>query len=200
MNVNTGNATDEAAPRRRNAASTREAILRSAKIAFTRCGYDGIGVREIAQGAGVTAMLVNRYFGSKELLFAETVEAVFAEPTLLTNDAATLSRFVAAALAGDEHHESDHVDGFLLMLRSVSNPRAADILRDSIERHFEQHLAALLPGADTHERVALFLSLIAGFQLMHNVLGSTAITRADPAALARRLEALFQQLLEPAPA
>jgi hypothetical protein len=85
------------------------------------------------------------------------------------------------------------------MLRSVSNPRAADILRDSIEQHFEQHLAALLPGADTHERVALFLSLVAGFQLMHNVLGSTATTRADPAALARRLEALFQQLLERAP-
>jgi AcrR family transcriptional regulator len=129
VNVNTGNATGDAAPRRPNAASTREAILRSAKIAFTRYGYDGIGVREIAQGAGVTAMLVNRYFGSKELLLAETVEAVFAEPTLLTNDAATLGRFAAALVGG---HESDHVDGFLLMLRSVSNPRAADILRNSI--------------------------------------------------------------------
>jgi len=200
VDVDTGNVTGEAAPRRRNAASTREAILRSAKIAFTRYGYDGIGVREIAQGAGVTAMLVNRYFGSKELLFAETVESVFAEPTLLTNDAATLSRFVAATLAGDESDENDHVDGFLLMLRSVSNPRAADILRDSIERHFEQQLAALLPGPDSHERVALFLSLIAGFQLMHNVLDSAAMTRADPAALARRLGVLFQQLLDPAPA
>ena len=196
MNVNTGNATGEAAPRRRNAASTREAILRSAKIAFTRYGYDGIGVREIAQGAGVTAMLVNRYFGSKELLFAETVEAVFAEPTLLTNDAATLSRFAAEALVGDESLEGDHVDGFLLMLRSVSNPRAADILRDSIERHFEQHLAAVLPGTDTHERVALFLSLIAGFHLMHHVLGSATPARTDRAAPTRRLEALFQTLVD----
>jgi AcrR family transcriptional regulator len=197
--MDTGNTSGEVAPRRRNAAATREAILRSAKVAFTRHGYDGIGVREIAQGAGVTAMLVNRYFGSKELLFAETVEAVFAEPTLLTDDAATLSRFAAAALAGDEPHEGDHVDGFLLMLRSVSNPRAADILRDSIERHFEQHLSAMLPGVDTHERVALFLSLIAGFELMHDVLGSTAITRTDRPALTRRLEALFQMLVEPDP-
>jgi AcrR family transcriptional regulator len=31
------------------------------------------GVREIARGAGVTAMLVNRYFGSKVKLFEEAV-------------------------------------------------------------------------------------------------------------------------------
>jgi hypothetical protein len=34
--------------RRRNAGTTREAILRSALVAFTRHGYDGAGVREIA--------------------------------------------------------------------------------------------------------------------------------------------------------
>ncbi|HEV7965751.1 MAG TPA: helix-turn-helix domain-containing protein, partial [Actinoplanes sp.] len=57
--------------RPRNAAATRAAILASARRNFARAGYDGVGVREIAGGAGVTAMLVNRYFGSKEQLFAE---------------------------------------------------------------------------------------------------------------------------------
>ena len=57
--------------RRRNAGITREAILASARQAFAQVGYEGAGVREIAEGVGVTAMLVNRYFGSKELLFAE---------------------------------------------------------------------------------------------------------------------------------
>jgi AcrR family transcriptional regulator len=50
-------------PRARNAAATRQAILQSALVAFTQHGYDGVGVREIARAAGVTAMLVNRYFG-----------------------------------------------------------------------------------------------------------------------------------------
>lgn len=59
--------------RRRNAAATREAILNSARHAFANAGYDRVGVREIARGAGVTAMLVNRYFGSKEQLFAEVL-------------------------------------------------------------------------------------------------------------------------------
>src|SRR5438445_354828 len=71
---------------RRNAAATRQAILQSALIAFTRSGYDGVGVREIAKGAGVTAMLVNRYFGSKEQLFAEVVEVILTTKGILTEE------------------------------------------------------------------------------------------------------------------
>src|ERR1700742_4117196 len=72
-------------PRRRNAANTREAILISARRAFSEHGYDGAGVREIAAGAGVTAMLVNRYFGSKENLYAEAVAATMENPIILSD-------------------------------------------------------------------------------------------------------------------
>jgi AcrR family transcriptional regulator len=174
--------------RGRNAAATRDAILRSAQVAFTRAGYDGVGVREIAQGAGVTAMLVNRYFGSKERLFAEAVEATFASPALLTDDVTSLSRDVAKALTSSDGRA---INGFLLMLRSVSNPRAVEILRDAIDRHFQRRLADLLPGARAGERAALFLSVIAGFQLMHNVVGSQALAHAD-----ERLERLLHLLAE----
>ena len=51
-----------------------------------RAGYDGAGVREIAEGAGVTAMLVNRYFGSKEQLFAEVVAEIMTRPIILTGE------------------------------------------------------------------------------------------------------------------
>jgi AcrR family transcriptional regulator len=185
--------------RRRNAAATREAILRSALIAFTRSGYDGVGVREIAQAAGVTAMLVNRYFGTKERLFAEVVEVAFARRPLLgdTDDVGTLGRGLAAALVTQEAPEGVHIDGFLLMLRSVSNVRAAEILREGVERHFERYLVHLLPGARAGERAGLLLSLIAGFQLMRNVLGSVTLAEADPAALSDRLEALIRLLAEP---
>jgi AcrR family transcriptional regulator len=69
----------------RNAAVTRQAILDSALIAFTRSGYDGVGVREIAHGAGVTAMLVNRYFGSKEQLFAEVVDVALTKKGIIND-------------------------------------------------------------------------------------------------------------------
>jgi len=180
--------------RRRNAAATREAILRSALVAFTRHGYDGVGVREIAQRAGVTAMLVNRYFGSKEQLFAEVVEVAFSQRTLIADDIASLSRFAAATLVAAEPRS---VDGFLLMVRSVSNPRATEILRAAIDRHFQRHLMSVLPGAHAHERAALFLSLLAGVRLMQQVMKSAALAATDESALARRLEAMFHLLVEP---
>jgi len=179
---------------RRNAAATKEAILRSGLVAFTRAGYDGVGVREIAQGAGVTAMLVNRYFGSKEKLFAEVVEVTFSERTLIADDLAGLSRFAATALVAAEPKS---VDGFLLMVRSVANPRAAEILRTGIERHFQRHLVALLPGAQAGERAALFLAVLSGVRLMQQVLNSPALATADEAALTDRLEAMFRLLIEP---
>ena len=180
--------------RRRNAAATREAILRSALVAFTRHGYDGVGVREIAQQASVTAMMVNRYFGSKEQLFAEVVEVTFSERTLIADDIASLSRFAAAALVASEPRS---VDGFLLMVRSVSNPRATEMLRAGIDRHFQRHLVSVLPGAHAQERAALFLSLLAGVRLMQQVMNNPALAAADEPALARRLEAMFQLLTEP---
>ena len=56
-----------------NAAATRQAILEAATRRFATQGYQRAGVREIAADAGVTAALVNRYFGSKEGLFAEVI-------------------------------------------------------------------------------------------------------------------------------
>lgn len=181
----------------RNAAATREAILHSAVIAFTRHGYDGVGVREIAQSAGVTAMLVNRYFGSKEQLFTEAVDTAFAPRTVLSDNPATLAGDVAARLVDRTAPESEHLDPFLLMLRSASNPRAAEIVRAGVERHAGRYLSELLGGPDADERAMLAHSVIAGFWLMRKMLGSTALVLADPVELTHRLEALLVVALSP---
>ncbi|MEW2296548.1 helix-turn-helix domain-containing protein [Streptomyces sp. NPDC006743] len=52
------------AGRKRDGAVTREAILQAAVVEFTEHGYARAGVRQIAERAGVTAMMINRYFGS----------------------------------------------------------------------------------------------------------------------------------------
>ncbi|MGV9364885.1 TetR/AcrR family transcriptional regulator [Amycolatopsis sp. NPDC003731] len=180
--------------RPRNAAATREAILASALEAFTRAGYDGVGVREIAESAGVTAMLVNRYFGSKEGLFAEVVDAAMAERTVLTDDPATLAADLAASLVRRTAPDAGRLDPFLLMLRSAANPRAAELLRAGIERHVEKHLAGLLPDRAPADP-ALALSVIAGFWVMRTLLGSTELNRADEEALRGKLEKVFAVLL-----
>ena len=181
--------------RARNAAATREAILNSALEAFTRAGYDGVGVREIAQAAGVTAMLVNRYFGSKEGLFAEVVDAAMTDRTVLTSDPETLAADIAAALVQRTAPGAERLDPFLLMLRSAPNPRAAEILRAGIERHVEKHLTDVLPAGRGTEGPALALAVIAGFWVMRTLVGSTELNRADEAVVRKKLEKVFGVLL-----
>ena len=185
--------------RRRNSATTRKAILASARLAFARAGYDGVGVREIAAGAGVTAMLVNRYFGSKEHLFAEVVAETMANPSILTQkilESSTPGEDIAAALINLTKTGDTPLDGFLILLHSTSNKRAAEIGREQIQKYHQKTMRAALSGELAPQRAALVLSLVAGVQVMRQMIGLSALAKAEPAALIKILAPLFQQLVE----
>jgi AcrR family transcriptional regulator len=181
--------------RPRNAAVTREAIRQSALMAFSREGYDNVGLREIAEEAGVTAVLVNRYFGSKELLFGEVVETLFADGSLFSGSSGDLGIRVAHLIVAKTREPETSADPLLLILRSAPNARAAEILRDGIKRHFEQPLAGRLAGDDVALRAGLFLALIAGFQFMYSMIGSAALVTASKSELSSRIASLFQMLV-----
>jgi AcrR family transcriptional regulator len=192
--------TDQPPPpnRRRNAAATRSAILDSARQAFARAGYDGVGVREIANDAGVTAMMVNRYFGSKEQLFAEVIAQIMTEPNILSpaNTAAPdFAARIAATLIDITQAGATPLDGFLIMLYSASSEQAAHIGREQIEEHYHRTLTAALGGDLAPQRAAILLAVIAGVQVMRQMIGLSALTGADPHDLRRILEPVFKQLL-----
>src|SRR5690349_17070579 len=133
--------TKSTVPRIRNADATRQAILSSARRAFARGGYDGAGLREIGTGAGVTAMMINRYFGSKEELFAEVVAAIMATPLIPGGQHPTsrsLGRALAESLVQQTRPGATPLDGFLIMMHSASSSRAAEIARAQIERQYHQ--------------------------------------------------------------
>lgn len=183
-------------PRPRNAAATRDAILASARRSFAEHGYDGAGVREIAAGAGVTAMLVNRYFGSKEQLFEELLAAAMNAPAVMSsgnvqaeNAPQTLARSLVDATGGTP------LDGFRMIINSASNPGAADLIRTQIEKYHHRLVASSIEGEDAEARAALVLSLIAGFQFMRQMVGLSAFKDASPDTLAALLEPLLGQLM-----
>lgn len=185
--------------RRRDAAATRQAILDSARAAFARSGYDGAGVREIAAGAGVTAMLVNRYFGSKEKLFAEVLASVFGGPRLLTDEFMRRpepGRRLAEGVVAMTDAGATPLDGFLIMMHSASSPRAVEIAREQIQAHHQASVAGGLAGPGAAERAALILSLVSGFQTMRQVVRLDALTAADPQVLADLLAPIFQGLID----
>lgn len=190
-------------PRRRDAAVTRDAILLSARKAFAQSGYDRTGLAEIAVGAGLTVMLVNRYFASKEQLFAEVIAEALVSPIMLTPDNLSvdnLGHSIATALVSITEAGSTPLAGFLIMLQSALSKRAAVIAREQLETGHPAALAAALEGTHPQERAALVLALVSGFQVMRQMLELSALAKADPQVLIDLLTPLFQQLLDGKPA
>jgi AcrR family transcriptional regulator len=84
-NDNAAPATTTSTPRRtrgRPASSDTggaDALLRSARNAFARSGYEATSVREIARASGVDPALVAHHFGSKEALWVAVVDQIAGE-------------------------------------------------------------------------------------------------------------------------
>jgi AcrR family transcriptional regulator len=158
-----------------------------------------VGVREIAKGAGVTGILVNRYFGSKENLFSEVIASTMASPGILTEqillpgrDRSEICKEIAAALVLKTSPASEQLDGFLILLRSASNPRAADIWRERIEKHYVAFLARTLSGRKKKERAGLVMALIAGVQILRQAVGISSLSEASPEWLIEKLTHLLE--------
>jgi AcrR family transcriptional regulator len=168
--------------RSRDAAATRQAILDSALVAFSRSGFDGTGTREIAGNAGVDPRLITRYFGSKEALFTEVVAELFKTP--LIGVTGTNRTAAQKSLTAD----SNDPDPMLLILRSASNPQAAEIMRKRLEESSQRQLAERLPGDDATARAALLLAMCTGVRMFRTVLGDTALQSSAADQLTTYLE------------
>ena len=84
-------------PKARKAASgdTRESILDAAEDLFSKHGFYGVTIREVAREAGVDTALVHYYFGAKKELF----DAVFIRRAEVWNNerVAAVDRYAEAA-------------------------------------------------------------------------------------------------------
>jgi AcrR family transcriptional regulator len=69
----------------------RTAILDSALSLFAERGYDGVGVQEVAENAGITKPTLYHYFGSKQGLLEALVEMHHAPLTAAVHEAAQYS-------------------------------------------------------------------------------------------------------------
>ncbi|MFS8115571.1 TetR/AcrR family transcriptional regulator [Rhizobium jaguaris] len=179
--------------------ATRAAILASARKAFVEHGYDGAGLRGIAEAAGVTAMMVGRYFGSKEGLFGEVVtdtmrDAVILSPGNLSR--ADLSRAFAEALVGVTTKGQTPLDGFLISFRSAGSATATRIARERIAQVHHATATAAVSGDHAPERAALFLALVAGVQIMRQMLELAPLANAEPALLVDLLTPVIAGLIE----
>jgi len=144
-------------------------------------------------------MLVNRYFGSKERLFAEVIAATMAKPTILTPanlGSSKLGEIIASTLVDITNTGDTPLEGFLILLHSASSKRAAEIGREQIEKGHQKVLASALRGHLAPQRAALVLSVVAGFQVMRQVIGLSALADAEPSELVSLLTPVIRKLVD----
>lgn len=181
--------------------ATRAAILKSARKAFAEHGYDGAGLRGIAEGAGVTAMMVGRYFGSKEGLFGEVVTDTMRDAIILSPENLArkdLARAFAEGLVRVTTQGETPLDGFLITFRSAGSATATRIARERIAQVHHATATAATEGDHAPERAALFLALVAGVQMMRQMLELEPLAKADPDVLTDLLTPVIASLIEPA--
>jgi AcrR family transcriptional regulator len=156
--------------RRRDAAATRQAILQAATRRFATHSYERAGVREIAADAGVTAALVNRYFGSKEGLFSEVIERAFNIQRLLQGQRGDLADLLARVMVyGDEDSRDWGYMPLLLWLHCATEPRAVRLFRWDLDRTALPLLAEQIGGDGAAVRAAMVMAQLTGFAIMHHV-------------------------------
>jgi len=186
--------------RAEKADATRAAILASARQAFAEYGYDGAGLRGIAEGAGVTAMMVGRYFGSKEGLFGEVVTDTMRDPIILSQEnlgRPDLAHAFAEALVKVTTQGQTPLDGFLILFRSTGSKTASRIARERIAKVHHATATAAISGDHAAERAALFLALVAGVQVMRQMLELEPLAKAKPAVLVELLTPVLASLIQP---
>ncbi|UVS95523.1 TetR/AcrR family transcriptional regulator [Burkholderia glumae] len=139
-----------------NEAGGADALLRNARIAFARRGYEATSVREIAKASGVDPALVAHHFGSKESLWLAVVERIAGEaaPLIektgrLRDDAGLGARErveAALSLLIDQVFATPDVGMFFSTAATESGVRL-DVLIERLVRPYHDVLVPLLADA-----------------------------------------------------
>jgi len=186
--------------RRRGETSTREAILKAARAAFARKGYDGTSLRGVAAKARVDPGLVVHFFGNKAELFAASLELPVQPAELeavLDGDPGDLGRRIATFYLTRVFHDRAQTVQSLLR-SSVTNPEAAAILRHTIESTVVKLIERRFPGPQTALRAELVASHMMGVFLARHILRVAPIASIPDEELIELVAPALQHYLAPA--
>ena len=178
---------------------TREAIVREARRQFAELGYRATSLRSIGRAAGVDPRLVLHYFGSKQELFTESVElplepeqvlaAVFADGD--ERAAANAANLLTTVL---EHPETRRP--LIALLRAaVTEPEAADLIRDLLTRRLLLPMASRLGGDRAPLRASFVASQLVGLAVVRYVVQIGPMAEASRDDLVRALVPVFEHYL-----
>ena len=178
---------------------TRQAIVAEARRQFSELGYGRSTLRGIARGAGVDPRLLLHYFGSKQDLFAASVELPI-EPQLVIETvfagppdgmAGRAARLMVSVLEDPETRRP-----LLALLRAaVSEPEAAELIRRVLTERMLLPMAERVGGSRPELRASLVASQLVGVTVVRYVVGLQPLADASREDLIRALEPVFEHYL-----
>jgi AcrR family transcriptional regulator len=160
----TGGTSGTRSVRSRDAAASKDALLRAAQALFGQQGFEGTTIREIGERAGVDAALIARYFGSKADLYIAAVTAEDADraPSEYEGPRQIADVVVTAA---DRRGPGPILQA---MVRSDTSTEIRDAALDRLARRLVDPLAATMTaqGADRPQlRAQVAVSALQGIIL-----------------------------------
>jgi AcrR family transcriptional regulator len=183
--------------------SAREAILEAAVQEFVEHGYDGVRMEHVARRAGCNKALVYRYFGDRERLFREALQAQFSKrsalldkvpadlgDTLVWWSAATRkdSAFVRMILRESlDYTGEEPVDSLARAAYYARQKGTLDALRED---------GAIDDGLDSEMLFLALLAVISLPSIMPQVVRLVTGKPAESRVFTRRWEAFLQRLAE----
>jgi AcrR family transcriptional regulator len=179
--------------RRPAGSGTREAIVEEAKRQFGARGYRDVTLRGVAQGAGVDPKLVLHYFGSKQGLFAASVELPMSPEVVLAAVFAERGGLRAARFLVEVLQDADARDTFTALLRAaVSEPEAAEVIRDILTTRMLLPVAERVGGDRPDLRAAMMASQLVGLVMARAVVGIPPLVSATPDELVAAQTPVFR--------
>jgi TetR/AcrR family transcriptional repressor of nem operon len=132
---------------RSQAAENRETVINVASRLFRECGFDGIGLKDLMKGAGLTQGAFYKQFASKEDLAVEASRRALESASRRWSDAAAenpddpLGAVIAFYLSAD--HREEKMDGCpIVALGSDAARQGADV-KAAFEAGIKAHLEVL---------------------------------------------------------
>ncbi len=180
---------------------TRGDILAAARTTFSTEGYHGATIRSIATEAGVDPALVHHYFGTKENLFAASVQLPV-QPSEIADrilaDGLDVAGRRAAGLFFGVWEQQPTRDALLSLLRgAMATEQGSNVLREFFGDLMLTRVAPRVGGTDAELRMALAMSHLLGAAVMRHAIGFPALDTADVDTLVARVGDAIQPYFTP---
>ena len=182
---------------RTRAAENRQTVINVASRLFRERGFDGIGLKDLMEGAGLTQGAFYKQFGSKEDLAVEASRRALESASGRWSDAAAqnpddpLGAVIGFYLSGD--HREEKMDGCPIVALGSDAARQGSEVKASFETGIKDHLEILsrliakTNGEKPKGKAMAILSTMVGALMLSRVVNDPDLAQALLKAAAKQV-------------